>query len=256
MRKKIIAGNWKMNKNIEDSAKLASEIVAAVKANGIGDSVDVVIAPTFLALDRVAGILKGSPVKLAAQDVHFDNQGAFTGKVCTDMLKAAGVTYVILGHSEQRTYFGETDETVRKKTAKVLAEGLTPIVCVGETLAERDAGRTEAVVETQLRGAYKGLSKDDAAKTVIAYEPVWAIGTGRNATDEQAQAVHKFIRGLLKGLYDATLADSVRIQYGGSMKPENASGLLRQPDVDGGLIGGASLKADTFLGIITAAKAA
>jgi triosephosphate isomerase len=254
MRKKIIAGNWKMNKNVEESAKLASEIVAAAKS--IGDAVDIVVAPTFLALDRVAGLVKGSNVKLAAQDVHFESQGAFTGKVSVDMLKALGVTYVILGHSEQRTYFGETDETVRRKTVKVIAEGLTPIVCVGETLAERDAGRTEAVVETQVRGAYKGLSKEDAAKTVVAYEPVWAIGTGRNATDEQAQAVHKFIRGLLANLYDSSLANSIRIQYGGSMKPENAAGLLRQPDVDGGLIGGASLKADSFLGIITAAKAA
>ncbi len=253
MRKKIIAGNWKMNKTVDESAKLATDLVAAVKGQPYAESVDIVVCPTYVALDRVAGIVKGSPVKLGAQDVHFENQGAFTGKVSTDMLKAVGVTYVILGHSEQRTLFGETDENVRKKTAKVLAEGLIPIICVGETLAERDGGITEKVVGIQLRAAYQGLSKDDAAKTVIAYEPVWAIGTGRNATDEQAQAVHKFIRRLLGEIYDAPLAQGIRIQYGGSMKPENAAGLMAQGDVDGGLIGGASLKVDAFLGIIKAA---
>lgn len=253
MRKKIIVGNWKMNKTVEDSAKLAADLVAAVKDQPFAGQVEIGIAPTFLALDRVAGILKGSPIKLAAQDVHFENQGAFTGKVSVDMLKAIGVTHVILGHSEQRTLFGETDASVNRKTVKVLAEGLVPIVCVGETLAEREADVTEKVVETQIRAAYQGVSAGDAARTVIAYEPVWAIGTGRNATDDQAQAVHKYIRGLLSGLYGASTADAVRIQYGGSMKPENAAGLLKQPDVDGGLIGGAALKADSFLGIIRAA---
>jgi triosephosphate isomerase len=253
MRKKIIAGNWKMNKTVADSAALATELVAASKGQPWAETCDMVICPTFLALDRVAGIVKGSPVKLGAQDVHWENQGAFTSKVSIDMLKAIGVTYVILGHSELRTLFGETDENVRRKTAKVLENGLTPIVCVGETLAERDGNVTEKVVATQIKGAYQGLSKQDAAKTVIAYEPVWAIGTGRTASDEQAQAVHKFIRGLLVELYDQDLANGVRIQYGGSMKPENAKGLLNQPDVDGGLIGGASLKADSFLGIIKAA---
>jgi triosephosphate isomerase len=170
------------------------------------------------------------------------------------MLKGAGVTYVILGHSEQRTLFGETDENVRRKTAKVLEAGLAPIVCVGETLAEREGNRTEAVVETQVKAAYQGLSAEAAAKTVIAYEPVWAIGTGRNATDDQAQAVHKFIRGLLAAQFGDAVAQAVRIQYGGSMKPENAGGLLKQPDIDGGLIGGASLKADSFFGIIRAAQ--
>jgi triosephosphate isomerase (TIM) len=255
MRKKIVAGNWKMNKNVEESAKLASDIVAAARAAGSGGAgkADIVICPTFLALDRVAGIVKGSPVKLGAQDVHFENQGAFTGKVSTDMLKALGVEYVILGHSEQRTLFGETDEGVRRKAAKVLAEGLTPIICVGETLAEREGNKTEAVVGQQVKAAYQGLSATDAAKTVIAYEPVWAIGTGRNATDDQAQAVHKFIRGLLASQFGDSVAQGIRIQYGGSMKPENAGGLLTQPDIDGGLIGGASLKADSFFGIIRAA---
>lgn len=253
MRKKIIAGNWKMNKSVADSAALAKELVSLTTGQAWAEKTDIVICPTFLALDRVNEVVKGSAIKLGAQDVHFENQGAFTGKVSIDMLKAIGVTYVILGHSEQRTLFGETDENVRKKTAKVLAEGLTPIICVGETLAERDANITEKVVAVQVKAAYHGLSKSDAAKTVIAYEPVWAIGTGRTASDEQAQAVHKFIRGILVEIYDLELAESIRIQYGGSMKPDNAKGLLNQPDVDGGLIGGASLKADSFLGIITAA---
>jgi triosephosphate isomerase len=252
MRKKIVAGNWKMNKTVEESARLASDLVAALKPEDSAKA-DIVICPTYLALDRVAGIVKGTAVKLGAQDVHFDNQGAFTGKVSTDMLKAVGVSYVILGHSEQRTLFGETDENVRRKTAKVLAEGLTPIICVGETLAEREAGKTEAVVKVQVEAAYKGLSAQDAVKTVIAYEPVWAIGTGRNATDDQAQAVHKFIRGLLAAQFGDAAAQAIRIQYGGSMKPENAAGLLKQADIDGGLIGGASLKVDSFFGIIRAA---
>ncbi|MDB5048129.1 MAG: Triose-phosphate isomerase [Fibrobacteres bacterium] len=253
MRKKIIAGNWKMNKTVAESAQLATDLVAAVKGQPYAEAVDIVVCPTFLALDRVSGIIKGSPIKLGAQDAHWENQGAFTGKISVDMLKAAGVTYVILGHSEPRTLFGETDANVNKKTLKVLAEGLIPIVCVGETLAEREGNITEKVVSTQVKAAYQGVSAQDAAKTVIAYEPVWAIGTGRTASDEQAQAVHKFIRGLLSELYGSSVAEAVRIQYGGSMKAENASGLLKQPDVDGGLIGGASLKVDSFLGIIKAA---
>lgn len=253
MRKKIIAGNWKMNKTVAESAQLATDLVAALKGQPYAETVDIVVCPTYLALDRVAGILRGSPVKLGAQDVHWENQGAFTSKVSVDMLKAVGVTYVILGHSEPRTLFGETDVNVNKKTAKVLSEGLIPIICVGETLAERESNVTEKVVGTQIRAAYQGVSSQDAAKTVIAYEPVWAIGTGRTASDDQAQAVHKYIRDLLKELYGADVSEAVRIQYGGSMKAENAAGLLTQPDIDGGLIGGAALKTDSFLGIIKAA---
>jgi triosephosphate isomerase len=249
-RRKILAGNWKMHKTVEESAALAQAIVDALKATPTAH--EVVVCPTYLALDRVASVLKGSNVALGAQDMHWENQGAFTGKVSGDLLKAAGVSYVILGHSEQRAYFGETDATVNKKTVKALADGLTPIVCVGETLEEREGGVTEKVVETQVRGAYAGISAADAAKTVIAYEPVWAIGTGRTATSAQAQEVHAFIRGLLTSLYGAGTAEVIRIQYGGSMKPENAAELLAQPDVDGGLIGGAALKAESFLGIILA----
>ena len=248
MRRKILAGNWKMHKTVSESVALAQDIVAALKANPSAS--EVVVCPTYVALDRVAAALAGSPVLLGAQDMHWESQGAYTGKISADMLKAIGVTYVILGHSEQRAYFHETDETVNKKIIKALGEGLKPIVCVGETLAERESEVTEKVVETQIRGAYAGISAVDVLNTVIAYEPVWAIGTGRNATSQQAQDVHRFIRRLLASLYDETIANAVRIQYGGSMKPENAAELLSQEDVDGGLIGGAALKADAFLGII------
>ncbi len=250
-RRIIIAGNWKMHKTAEESATLAKEIVAALKAAPSAN--EVVVCPTYVALDRVSSVLAGSGIALGAQDMHWENQGAFTGMISGDLLKAVGVTYVILGHSEQRAYFGETDATVNKKVIKALADGLSPIVCVGETLEEREGNITEKVVETQLRGAYADISAADARKTVVAYEPVWAIGTGRTATSQQAQDVHKYIRGLLASIYDAATAESVRIQYGGSMKPENAAELLAQPDVDGGLIGGAALKADAFLGIIGAA---
>jgi len=249
-RRKILAGNWKMHKTVEESAALAAEIAAALKTNPTAH--EVVVCPTYVALDRVSATLKGSSVAVGAQDMHWENQGAFTGKISGDMLKAVGATYVILGHSEQRAYFGETDATVNKKTIKALSDGLTPIVCVGETLEEREGNITEKVVEAQVRGAYAAISAADAAKTVIAYEPVWAIGTGKTATSQQAQDVHKFIRGLLASLYDNATADVVRIQYGGSMKPENAAELLSQPDIDGGLIGGAALKTDSFLGIILA----
>ncbi|MBN8464346.1 MAG: triose-phosphate isomerase, partial [Dechloromonas sp.] len=179
------------------------------------------------------------------------NQGAYTGKVSADMLKEIGVDFVIIGHSEQRSYFGETDETVNKKVRKVQSLDMTPIICIGETLAERKEGRLEAVLTTQVNGAYAGLSADDARRTVIAYEPVWAIGTGVTASDDEAQEAHAFVRGLLASLYGDDVAQSISIQYGGSMKPENAAGLLAQKDIDGGLIGGAALKAESFLGIVT-----
>jgi triosephosphate isomerase len=249
-RRKILAGNWKMHKTVDESATLAAEIAAALKNKSSAH--EVVVCPTYIALDRVLAVLKGSDVAVGAQDMHWEAQGAFTGKISGDMLKALGVTYVILGHSEQRAYFHETDETVNRKVRKALADGLKPIVCVGETLEEREGNITEKVVETQMRGAYAGLTAAEALNTVVAYEPVWAIGTGRTATSQQAQDVHKFIRGLLASLFDAATAAAVRIQYGGSMKPENAAELLSQPDVDGGLIGGAALKADAFLGIIHA----
>ena len=239
-----------MNRTMADSVELARAIVAA---SADVSKVEIVICPTYVALDRVREVLAGSAVRLGAQDMHWEDQGAFTGKISGDMLRAVGAEYVILGHSEQRTYFGETDETVNRKFKKALSDGLLPIVCVGETLAEREGNRTEAVLKTQVNGAFSGITAEQAARTVVAYEPVWAIGTGRNATSQQAQDAHRYIRNLLASAYTQTVADGIRIQYGGSMKPENAAELLGQPDVDGGLIGGAALKADSFLGIVRAA---
>lgn len=249
MRKIVVCGNWKMNKTVDESVQLAKDVVEAAK-----DIKNVVIgiAPTFLAAAKVADVVKGTNVKLAVQDVHYEDQGAFTGKISVDMVKAIGAELVILGHSEQRQYFGETDSLVNKKAIKVLAAGLTPIICIGETLDERESGKLEQTLTTQVKGSYAGISEEDAAKTVIAYEPVWAIGTGVTATDEQAQDTQAYVRSILKDLYSEALAESVSIQYGGSMKPGNAEGLLNQKDIDGGLIGGAALKADMFLGIIEA----
>jgi triosephosphate isomerase len=251
MRRKILAGNWKMHKTVAESELLARGIVEAFKAHP--SSIEVVVCPTYVALDRVAQVLAGSSVLLGAQDMHWESQGAYTGKISADMLTAVGVAYVILGHSEQRTYFQETDETVNRKVRKALSSGtLKPIICVGETLAEREAGEMEKVVQDQIRGAYAGVTAGEALSTVVAYEPVWAIGTGKNATPDEAQKAHHFIRALLTSMYNPAVSDAVRIQYGGSMKAENARELLSQPDIDGGLIGGASLKADAFLGIIAA----
>jgi len=246
-RRIVIAGNWKMNKTVPESVELAKAIVA--KASGAPATVDLVICPNYVALSDVAKVVAGSRVALGAQDVHWEESGAFTGKVSAGMLTSAGVKYVIIGHSEQRQFFGETDETVNKKTKQALKHGLIPIVCVGELLSEREAGQTDAVNERQIQGAYAGISAEEAAKTVIAYEPVWAIGTGKVATVEQAQEAQAYIRKVLANLYGATVAESISIQYGGSMKPDNAQGLLAQKDIDGGLIGGASLKAEDFIGI-------
>lgn len=247
MRKKIIAGNWKMNTTLNEAIELAKDIVERVK--GIED-VDIVICPPYTNLYPVYQIIKDTNVKLGAQDLHWEDKGAYTGKISADMLLSVGVEYVIIGHSEQRTYFGETDETVNKKVKKALQKGLKPIVCVGETLEEREAGKTKEVVKTQVLGAFKDLSKEEVLKNIIAYEPVWAIGTGRNATPEQADEVHAFIREVLADLYDDEVAQKIRIQYGGSMKPENAKALLEKENIDGGLIGGASLKGESFYKII------
>lgn len=248
MRKRIIAGNWKMNKTLPEAVELARAIRGLLKDN----SVDVVLCPPFTNLTAVKAEIDGSVIGLGAQNIYWEDNGAYTGEISAPMLKSVGCDYVILGHSERRQYFGETDETVNRKVKKALEAELTPIICVGELLEQREAGKTEKVVSEQVKGCFAGLSREEALKTVIAYEPVWAIGTGVVATPEQAQEVHRFIRELLAKLYDAEVAESVRIQYGGSMKPENAAELLNQPDIDGGLIGGASLKAESFLGIIEA----
>lgn len=252
MRQYIIAGNWKMNKTVSESVILAKQIVDAVKDI---KNTEVVIAPTFLAAAKVADVVKGTNVKLAVQDVHWKDQGAFTGKVSIDMVKEIGAEYVIIGHSEQRQYFHETEESVNLKVKKTLSAGLKPIICIGETLEERNGGILENVLTTQIKGAYQDLSADDALKTVIAYEPVWAIGTGVVATDEQAQDTQAFVRSVMKNIYGESVSEAVRIQYGGSMKPDNAKGLLGQKDIDGGLIGGAALKSDSFFAIIAAAEA-
>jgi triosephosphate isomerase len=246
-RKKFIAGNWKMNTTLTEAVELAKSVVESV---GKQTDVDVAVCPPYTNLSAVYDVIKNSNVKLGAQDVHWEAKGAYTGKVSCTMLKSVGVTYVIIGHSEQRQYFAETDESVNKKAKAVLAAGLLPIICVGETLDERKSGKMDSVIDRQVKGAFTGLSVDDALKCTIAYEPVWAIGTGETATPQQANEAHIFIRKIIAGIFNKQTAEEVRIQYGGSMKPDNAKSLLEQSDVDGGLIGGASLKAADFKGIV------
>ena len=250
-RRKIVAGNWKMNL---DRAK-AKELTAAVAARmAEAGATELVLCPPALYIDTVGSTLASarSAVALGGQNMSDKASGALTGEVAPPMLVDLGCRYVILGHSERRTLFGETDGIVNAKTKAALTAGLIPIVCVGETLEEREAGRTGDVVTTQLKGSLAGLSPSELEKTVIAYEPVWAIGTGKVATPQQAQEVHALIRGLLGALASPAVADKVRIQYGGSVKPDNAADLAAQPDIDGALVGGASLKADDFLGIARA----
>jgi triosephosphate isomerase len=255
-RTKFIAGNWKMNTTPTEAAVLAAEVAAAVKdAKGV----DVAVCPPYTNIAAVAAAIKGTNVQLGAQNVHVVEKdgkivtsGAYTGEIGPGMLKDAGAAWVILGHSERRQYFGETDAGVNLKIRACFEAGLLPIVCVGETLEQREAGITAKVVETQVRGAYANIPAAQAAKTVVAYEPVWAIGTGKTASPEQAQEVHAQIRALLTALYDAPTAQAIRIQYGGSMNAKNAAELLSQPDIDGGLIGGAALKAADFAVIVHA----
>jgi triosephosphate isomerase len=252
MRKPIIAGNWKMNLTPAESAALAAAVAEATA--GATDAVDVVVGPTMVSLAAAAEALSGGPVGLAAQNLHPEPKGAFTGEVSAPMLTAIGCTHVILGHSERRTYFGETDEGVFRKLRAALDGGLTPIVCLGESLGERKAERTLEKVGFQVRAALAGLDPALAPKVVLAYEPIWAIGTGLTATPEQAQEVHAAIRATLGELFGADVAAQIRVQYGGSVKPANAADLLAQPDIDGALVGGASLKADSFAAIVEAAK--
>lgn len=252
LRKKLIAGNWKMNKTPADGAALVRDIVAAI---GKQSDVDVVVCPPFTGLEAAAKALEGSNVKLGAQNMHFEASGAFTGEISAPMLRAIFATHVILGHSERRTLFGETDELINKKVLAAMKNQLRPIFCVGETLGERESGSTLKVVQTQVERGLEGVSKDLAASVIVAYEPVWAIGTGKVATTEQAQEVHAFIRGLLTKLFTEAVAQKVRILYGGSMKPANAPELLAQKDIDGGLIGGASLEARSFVELVNSATA-
>ena len=241
MRKPIIAGNWKMNNTAAEGVKLIEALKGLVK----DANCDVVACVPFTDIPAVSEAVKGTNIHLGAQNVHFAEKGAFTGEISASMLKEYGVEYVIIGHSERRQYFGETDETVNKRIQAALKYELKPIVCIGETLEEREGNKTEAVLEKQIKGAFAGISADDFKKIVIAYEPVWAIGTGKTATPDMAEATHAFIRKVIAGLYGAIAEDTV-IQYGGSMKPENSKELVAQADIDGGLIGGAALKADSF----------
>jgi triosephosphate isomerase len=249
-RKLIIAGNWKMNKTVAEALALVSDLkldLANIK------EVDIVVCPPFTALESVGKAILDSNLRLGAQNMSEHNFGAHTGETCAGMVKEFSAHYVILGHSERRQYQKESDALIAKKAQAAHGASLKPIVCVGETLAEREAGQTQKVLETQVRGCLAGLTKEEMVETIIAYEPVWAIGTGRTATSAQAQEAHAFIRGLLGSLFDAATAAKVRIQYGGSVKAANAVELLGQADIDGALVGGASLKAAEFAAIVKAA---
>lgn len=251
MRKPINAGNWKMNKTIAEAVEFAEGLKRELRNE---DAVEVVVCPPFTAIAKVAEILGSSNIKYGAQDLFWEDEGAYTGEISPKMLKDLGCHFCIVGHSERRAYFGETNETVNKKVKAALKYGITPIVCVGERLEERDSGKTFDVVKYHLVGGLEGLAKEEVAKVVIAYEPVWAIGTGRNATPEQAQEVHKYIRGLLKDSYGEEISSKVRIQYGGSVKPDNIRGIMKGEDVDGALVGGASLKLKDFAEIVRASR--
>ncbi|KPK11350.1 MAG: triosephosphate isomerase [Acidithiobacillales bacterium SG8_45] len=249
MRQSLVAGNWKMNGNREDSSALLDGILA-----GIGDiKAEVAVCPPAILIPLAVEKLSGSSVKVGGQNLDYHASGAYTGEISGPMLKNAGCEYVIIGHSERREYYGEDDDLVARKFEAAQEHGLTPILCVGESLEEREGGTTETVVERQLDAVLEHHGIEAFKNAVIAYEPVWAIGTGKTATPEQAQEVHKFIRDKLAGL-DATVAEGCRLLYGGSMKPDNAAELISQPDIDGGLIGGASLSAGDFLGICAAAS--
>lgn len=252
MRKFIIAGNWKMYKTIPQAVELSNGLKRELYKLD-GKTIDIVLCPPYTALAEVAEVVHNSNLLLGAQDMYWEDEGAYTGEVSGLFLKDAGATYVIIGHSERRQFFGETNDTVNKKLKAALKHGLTPIVCVGENLSEREANKTFAVLEDNVCHGLKDLRKEDAVKIVIAYEPVWAIGTGKTATPAQAQEAHAHIRGLLAKLFDKAIADKIRIQYGGSVKPENAAELMKQPDIDGALVGGASLKIDSFSQIVLSA---
>ncbi|MCK5219608.1 triose-phosphate isomerase [bacterium] len=247
MRTPIIAGNWKLNYKQEQAGDLARQIVEATRE--VSD-VEVVLCPVYTSLETVRRIVEHSPVKLGAQDMFWEESGAFTGEVSASLLKDAGCSLVIIGHSERRQYFNETNETVNRKVKAALTAGLIPIMCVGETLPEREAGKVESVISDHLLNGLAGLSSEEISKIIIAYEPVWAIGTGKNATPDQAQEVHLLIRKLLAKVSDSKTAEKVRIQYGGSVKPDNIKALMAQPDIDGALVGGAGLKAETFVPLV------
>ncbi len=246
-RRPVIAGNWKMYKTSEEALALIDELKGLI--TGV-DDVDTVVAPPFTALTVVADRIKGSNIQLAAQNFYWESEGAYTGEISPTMLLSAGCTYVIIGHSERRQYFGETNATVNRKIKAALAYKLVPIFCIGESLEEREAEKTFSVLDKQVSEGLENIAADDVEKIVIAYEPVWAIGTGKTASDEQAQEAHHFIRKCVSDLYGKDIANVVRILYGGSVKSNNIAGLMVQPDIDGALVGGASLTASSFAGIV------
>jgi len=243
----FIAGNWKMNKTVGEAVDLVRELKTAL--SGV-KGVEVAVAPPFTALFAVHKEIEGSPIRLAAQNLYWEEKGAFTGEISPVMLKEVGCHYAVIGHSERRQFFGETDETVNRRIKAALAHSLKVIVCIGETLKEREGEKTFSVIERQIGGGLKGLGDQEMKNVVIAYEPVWAIGTGKTATPEQAEEVHGFIRSKLEKLYSREVSEEIRIQYGGSVTPENVRGLMNQPNIDGALVGGASLKADSFSRIV------
>ena len=251
MRTPIIVGNWKLNKTIREAVALVDSLQPLVA--DVTD-VEIVVTPVFTGLTAVSKVLTDGNIRLGAQDVFWEESGAFTGEVSPGMLKDVGCDYVIIGHSERRQYFGETNDTVNRKAKAAHAHGLIPIICAGESLDEREAGETGAVVKDHILNGIAGLSADQIVSTVIAYEPVWAIGTGHNATPDQAQEVHALIRSLLSEIYSTDVASQVRIQYGGSVKPDNATALIEQPDVDGALVGTASWEAESFAQVVKAAN--
>lgn len=243
----LIAGNWKMFKTAKETASMIKDLVPRVK-NVTGR--EVLICPPFTAISSAVDAAKGSNVMIGAQNMFWEDKGAFTGEIAGNMIKDLGCSHVIIGHSERRQYFGETDETVNKRIFAALKNNLTPIICIGETLAEREASQTLKIIEKQIKGGLKGMTKDQMFLSVVAYEPVWAIGTGKTATPDQAQDVHSFIRKQLSDLFDKPTADLIRILYGGSVKPDNMKDLMSRPDIDGGLVGGASLEAESFAKIV------
>jgi triosephosphate isomerase len=248
MRKPFIAGNWKLNLASKAAADLAGQLLAKVSEF---EGIEVAVAPTATSLAAVIDVLRGSPIGVAAQNCYWEQSGAFTGELSTEMIKEIGCSHVIIGHSERRQFFSETDETVNKKLHAAYRAGLMPIVCIGESLNQRESGRTMEVVASQLKGALKEISVEQMQQLTVAYEPIWAIGTGKTASPDQAQEVHAFLRGQLMEMFGQNVADAVRIQYGGSVKASNAKELMAKSDIDGALVGGASLKADDFIGILS-----
>jgi triosephosphate isomerase (TIM) len=248
MRRKVIAGNWKMNNDLKETQNLISKLSSGLSMDNL--NCDVIVCPPFTSLFEAHSLLMGTKIKLGAQNMYFESSGAFTGEISASMLRSVGCDYVIIGHSERRTIFGETDELINNKIKKACSSSLKPIFCIGELLEEREAGVTEKIIEKQIKVGLKDITSEEIGNVIIAYEPVWAIGTGKTASPEQAQEVHGFIRNLINEKYGVSISENIKIQYGGSVNSNNAKELLFKKDIDGALIGGASLKADSFISII------